>query len=299
MITPARAAAGQTSGHRAPAHYDGRMPHETDDIAAADYAAPPVLDTSVPHSARIWNYWLGGKDYFKADREAGDAFLTIYPSQQAKARECRRFLRRVVEHLTIEVGIRQLLDIGTGLPTADNTHEIAQRHIPDARIVYVDNDPLVLAHARALLISSPAGVTRYIHADIREPQRILDEAEQTLDLSQPVALILFGILGHVPTHAEACSLVEQLMAPLPPGSYLAVCDGTATNDAYLKANEQYEDETEGIPYRPRSQKQIAAYFAGLELVEPGIVPIHNWRPDPTMFGVASPVDESGGIGRKP
>lgn len=274
------------------------MARETDDPAACEPALP-MIDVNVPHSARIWNYWLGGKDYFAVDREAGDAFLSIYPGYHAKARACRWFLRRVVEHLTIEAGVRQLLDVGTGLPTADNTHEIAQRHRPDARIVYVDNDPLVLAHARALLVSSPTGVTRYVHADVHEPQLIIDAAAETLDLDEPVALILFGILGHVQTHAEACSIIQRLMAPLPSGSYLAVCDGTATNDAYLKANEQYEDETEGVPYRPRTEAQIEAYFDGLEVVEPGIVPIHTWRTERTMFGVPSAVDESGGIGRKP
>lgn len=275
------------------------MHHETDDVAAARDAPPSVVDVTVPHSARIWNYWLGGKDYFAVDREAADAYLSIYPGYHDKARACRSFLRRVVEHLTVEAGIRQLLDVGTGLPTADNTHEIAQRHMPDARIVYVDNDPLVLAHARALLVSSPTGVTRYVHADVQEPQQIIEAAAQTLDLSEPVALILFGILGHVRTHAEACSIIERLMAPLPSGSYLAVCDGTATSDAYVKANKQYEDQTAGVPYRPRTEEQIAAYFAGLDVVEPGVVPIHTWRTERTMFGELIAVDESGGIGRKP
>jgi len=274
------------------------MPGESDDSVRGE--ALPEIDITVPHSARMWNYWLGGKDYFAVDREAAEAFLSIYPGYYAKARACRWFLQRVVRYLTVDAGIHQLLDVGTGLPTADNTHEIAQRHRPDARIVYVDNDPLVLAHARALLVSSPEGVTRYVHADVQDTQRIIDAASQTLDLTQPVALILFGILGHVDTHAEARSIVQGLMGALPSGSFLAVCDGTATNDAYLKANQQHDEENEdGVPYRPRSEAEIAAYFDGLELVEPGVVPIHTWRVEPTKFGSSEPVDESGGIGRKP
>ena len=161
------------------------------------------IDASVPHSARIWNYWLGGKDNFAADREAGDEFLTVYPGQRDKARAVRHFLARAVRYLVVEAGVRQFLDVGTGLPTADNTHEVAQRLAPESRIVYVDNDPLVLAHARILLTSSPEGVTNYIDADLHDPAHILAEAAKTLDLDQPVALLLIGVLGHVADPAEA------------------------------------------------------------------------------------------------
>ena len=165
------------------------------------------IDASVPHSARIWNYWLGGKDNFAADREAGDEFLAVYPGQRDKARAVRHFLARAVRYLVVEAGVRQFLDVGTGLPTADNTHEVAQRLAPESRIVYVDNDPLVLAHARILLTSSPEGVTNYIDADLHDPARILAEAGKTLDLDQPVALLLIGVLGHVADDDEARSIV--------------------------------------------------------------------------------------------
>src|SRR6476469_3481557 len=189
-------------------------------VYGALMAGPNPFDTSVPHSARIWNYWLGGKDNFQADREAGDEFLTYYPQQLDKARACRQFLSRAVRYLVQEQGIRQFLDVGTGLPTADNTHEVAQRLAPESRIVYVDNDPLVLAHARILLTSSPEGVTNYIDADLHDPARILAEAGKTLDLTQPVALLLIGVLGHVADVDEARSILRRLLAGLPPGGLL-------------------------------------------------------------------------------
>jgi S-adenosyl methyltransferase len=262
-----------------------------------DGQAPGGIDTSVPHSARIWNYWLGGKDNYHADREAGDAFLDYYPQQLDKARACRRFLARAVGYLVIEAGVRQFLDVGTGLPTADNTHEVAQHHAPDARIVYVDNDPLVLAHARALLTSSPEGVTSYIDADMHDPHRILAEAARTLDFDQPVALLMIGVLGHVEDYDEARSIVRQLLDGLPPGSYLVESDGTDASPAYLEAIEHYRDSG-GVPYNARSHEQIAGFYEGLQMVEPGVVPIHLWRPDANPFGRASDVAESGGIGRR-
>jgi S-adenosyl methyltransferase len=258
---------------------------------------PGGIDASVPHSARIWNYWLGGKDNYRADREAGDAFLTFYPQQLDKARACRSFLSRAVRYLVLEEGVRQFLDVGTGLPTADNTHDVAQCAAPEARIVYVDNDPLVLAHARALLTSSPEGVTSYVDADMHDPRAILDEAAKTLDLDQPVALLMIGVLGHVEDYDEACSIVRRLLDGLPPGSFLVESDGTDTSPAYLEAIEQYRDSG-GVPYNARTHEQIAGFYDGLELIEPGVVPIHLWRPEPTRFGSAPDVDESGGIGRR-
>src|SRR6185437_1133248 len=166
-------------------------------------AGPNPFDTSVPHSARIWNYWLGGKDNSQADREAGDEFLQLYPQQLDKARACRHFLSRAVRYLVQEQGIRQFLDVGTGLPTAENTHEVAQRLAPEAKIVYVDNDPLVLVHARALLTSAPEGVTDYIESDLGEPDKILREAERTLDFGRPVALMLVGVLHHLTDEENA------------------------------------------------------------------------------------------------
>jgi hypothetical protein len=255
------------------------------------------IDASVPHSARIWNYWLGGKDNFQVDRDAGDAFLAVYPEQRDKARACRFYLARTIRYLVLEAGVRQFLDVGTGLPTADNTHEVAQRVAPESRIVYVDNDPLVLAHARILLTSSPQGVTNYIDADLHDPEAILERAGHTLDLDQPVALLLIGVLGHVEDYDEARSIVSRLMAGMPSGSYLEQCDGDDTSPEYIAAIEQYRDEG-GVPYNVRSHEQIAGFFDGLELVEPGVVPIPRWRPEPNRFSGPTNVAEHGGVGRK-
>ena len=169
------------------------------------------IDTTVPHSARIWNYWLGGKDNYPVDRAAGDQFLKAYPGMAAEARANRQFLARGVGYLVTEAGVRQFLDIGTGLPTADNTHEIAQRLNPACRIVYVDNDPLVLAHARALLTSTPEGVTDYVDADLHDPDKILNAAAKILDFSAPIALILSGIMGHIADGEGPHAIVSQLM----------------------------------------------------------------------------------------
>jgi O-methyltransferase involved in polyketide biosynthesis len=256
------------------------------------------IDVSVPHSARIWNYWLGGKDNFQADRDAGDEFLAIYPEQRDKARACRHFIFRAVRHLVVEEGVRQFLDIGTGLPTANNTHEVAQRFAPESKIVYVDNDPLVLAHARALLTSSPEGETNYIDADLHDPEAVLAEAAATLDFTKPIALLLIGVLGHVADYDEARAILRTLLDRLPSGSFLVESDGTDTSEAYLRALESYKDNG-GVPYNTRTPEQIAGYYEGLELVEPGVVPIPDWHPDETAFGNPLDVDEMGGVGRKP
>jgi hypothetical protein len=255
------------------------------------------IDASVPHSARIWNYWLGGKDNFAADREAGDEFLAVYPGQRDKARAVRHFLARAVRYLVVEAGVRQFLDVGTGLPTADNTHEVAQRLAPESRIVYVDNDPLVLAHARILLTSAPEGDTSYIDADLHDPERILAEAGKTLDLDQPVALLLIGVLGHVEDADEARRIVGRLMAGLPSGSYLVQCDGTDSDPDYVAALERYRDSG-GVPYNVRAAEQIESFYDGLEPVEPGVVQITRWRPDYNAFGHAAEVSELGGVARK-
>jgi hypothetical protein len=257
------------------------------------------FDTTVPHSARIWNYWLGGKDHFTVDREAGDAFLDIYPEMREVARAVRGFLGRAGRYLAGEAGVRQFLDIGTGLPTADNTHEVAQRAAPESKIVYVDNDPLVLAHARALLTSSPAGSCKYLDADVRDPDKILAAAADTLDFSQPVAVIMLGIMAHVNDDAEALSIVHRITGALPPGSYLTLSDGANTSEARQKAHERYA-ETGAEPYRLRSPGQITSFFDGLSLLEPGVVPVSQWRPDPTPDGrQPRHVDTYGGMARKP
>ncbi|MEU8798743.1 SAM-dependent methyltransferase [Spirillospora sp. NPDC048819] len=259
----------------------------------------PRIDTSVPHSARIWNFLLGGKDNYPVDRQAGEKVFQTFPGMVEMARQSRRMLTRVVRYLAGEAGIRQFLDIGTGLPTMDNTHEVAQRAAPDARVVYVDNDPLVLVHAKALLTSSPEGATDYIEADIRDPDTILARAAGTLDLERPVALMLMGILGLVDDHDQARSIVDRLMAALPPGSYLAVYDGTDTDPDYVEAIRAYNAGSGGISYTPRSPEQIARYLDGLEIVEPGVVPVTRWRPEPGAQGEPPEVACVGGVARKP
>jgi hypothetical protein len=262
---------------------------------------PPRIDTTVPHSARIWNYWLGGKDHYPVDRAAGDQYREVFPGIIDVARASRQFLTRAVRYLAGEAGMRQFLDIGTGLPTADNTHEVAQRVAPESRIVYVDNDPLVLTHARALLTSSPQGVTRYIHADLREPDKIVEAASETIDFTEPVALMLMGIVGHIGDYDEARSIVKRLLDALPSGSYLALNDGTnVISKVFAEAQEGY-NRSGAVPYHLRSPEQIAGFFEGLELVEPGVVSCPRWRPDPaaTADGLPAEVDAFGGVGRKP
>ncbi|MFE7276552.1 SAM-dependent methyltransferase [Streptomyces sp. NPDC057623] len=269
----------------------------TDEPENSGQEALPKIDTSVPQSARIWNYWLGGKDNYEVDRVAGDAFRKIFPGIETGARAARYFLARAVRHLAAEEGIRQFLDIGTGLPSVDNTHEIAQRLAPDSRIVYVDNDPLVLAHARALLTSTPEGVTNYVDADLRDPGTIVREAGKTLNFDQPVALMLMGILGHIEDYDEARSIVRQLVDALPSGSYLVHYDSTDTSESYVQAIQQYNDGG-SIPYILRSPEQIAGFFDGLDLLEPGVASCSRWRPDAGAWGLPAEVHQYGGVARK-
>ena len=264
-----------------------------------DGTAATGIDTSVPHSARIWNYWLGGKDNYAVDRAAGEEYAKVFPGIVDVARASRSFLTRSISYLAGEAGIRQFLDVGTGLPTADNTHQVAQRIAPAARIVYVDNDPLVLAHARALLTSTAEGATAYIHADLRDTDKIMAEAAKTLDFTRPIALILSGILGHVTDTDEARSIVHGLMDALPSGSYLSLNDGTSViaPEEFAEAQEDY-NQSGALPYVLRTPDEIASYFDGLELVEPGVVSVPLWRPDPTSPGPAAEVDAFGGVGKK-
>lgn len=266
---------------------------------AADLPPAPEIDTTVPHSARIWNYWLGGNDNFAVDRAAGDEYRQAFPGIYDVARASRQFLVRSVRYLAGEAEIRQFLDVGTGLPTVDNTHEVAQRVAPESRIVYVDNDPMVLAHARALLISTPEGTSSYVDADIREPGEILATAAKTLDFDQPIALILSGITGHIVDTEEARSIVANLLDALPPGSHLSLNDGTSVvaGEAIEQAQEGYDD-TGAVPYKLRTPEEIAGFFAGLEVIEPGVVSCPRWRPDADTTGPAE-VDAFGGVGRKP
>jgi hypothetical protein len=253
------------------------------------------IDTSVPHSARIWNYWMGGKDNYEVDRVAGDAYRETAPNIETMARASRGYLVRTVTYVAGECSIRQFLDIGTGLPTYDNTHQVAQRIAPGSRIVYVDNDPLVLRHAQALLTSTSEGVTDYIDADLHDPERILEAAGTFLDFDKPIALMLMGILGHIQDYAEARSIVRRLQAALPSGSYFVHYDSTDT-DAALKEAQQGYDDTGAIPYVLRSPEQVAVFYEGLELLEPGIISCPLWRPEPGTD--PEPTDVYGGVARK-
>jgi O-methyltransferase involved in polyketide biosynthesis len=269
----------------------------TDEPSNWDPQASAKIDTTVAHSPRIWNFWLGGKDNFPVDREVGVQFQGIYPPIVDIARSSRAFLTRAVTHLANE-GIRQFLDIGTGLPTVDNTHEVAQRVAPEARIVYVDNDPVVLSYARALLTSTPEGTTRYIDADLREPDAILALATETLDFERPVALMLLNILGHMPDTGTARLIAQRLMRSLPSGSYLVVADGTnvVTGQAFEDAIKIW-NEAGSLPYHLRTPDDISSYFDGLELLSPGVVSCTRWRPE--GGGEPDEVDEFGAVGRKP
>jgi hypothetical protein len=258
---------------------------------------PPSFDTSVAHPARVYDFWLGGKDNYQADREAAQQVATIMPSILPGVRANRAFLHRAVSYLAAEVGIRQFLDVGTGLPTAQNTHEVAQSIAPESRIVYVDNDPIVLSHARALLTSSSEGATSYIEADARDPGRILEAASRLLDFSQPIAVMILCVLQYVPDADQPHQIVSRLLEAVPSGSYLALSDGTGDIDAErgAQATEAYNARLGSNRITPRPRAQIAAYFDGLDLVDPGLVPLHLWRD----VNPGQPVPAYAGIGRKP
>jgi O-methyltransferase involved in polyketide biosynthesis len=258
------------------------------------------IDASVPHSARIWNYWLGGRDHYEVDRLAGERYRDIFPGVIEMARASRAFVTRSIGYLAGPAGIRQFVDIGAGLPAAENIHEIAQRIAPECRVVYVDNDPLVIAHARALLVSGPKGAADYLQADLRDPDRILAVATRTLDFAQPVGIILSGVLGHIPDYEQARSIVRRLAARLPSGSHLSVNDGTRIVSSSVEEALRGYNATGAVPYHLRSPAQIAGFLDGLEPVAPGVVSCPRWRPVPRWAGGQPPeVDSFGGVGRKP
>ncbi|MEU0144438.1 SAM-dependent methyltransferase [Streptomyces sp. NPDC006288] len=261
---------------------------------------PPAdpLRTDEAHSARVWNYLLGGKDNYPADAEAGEMIISAFPDIAGIARDQRAFLARAVRYLAGEAGIRQFLDIGTGLPTANNTHEVAQRTAPGCRVVYVDNDPLVLTHARALLTSTPEGACAYVDADVRDPGLILREAARTLDLDRPVGLTMLGIMGQLPDEEDPWALVTRLITALPSGSHLLLADGTDTSATMSHAIEAYNARS-ASSYHLRSPARIAEFFDGLELVELGVVLTSQWRPDPGRSGGAPPSHAVSGVARKP
>jgi len=268
------------------------------DSSSTPSQEPPEIDTSVAHSARVWNYFLGGKDHYPADREAGDMALALMPSLVEAARADRGFLVRAVRYLAGKAGIRQFLDIGTGLPTANNTHEVAQAAAPECRIVYVDNDPLVLAHARALLTSTPQGATNYIEADLREPDKILEAAARTLDFDQPITLMLLGIVNFIVDDDEAHAIVDRLLDALAPGSYLAMAHPTKeVHGEEVEEAMRRWNESGAAPITARSRQELAGFFDRLELLEPGVVSSSQWRPDPGDSAVA--VAEYCAVGRKP
>jgi O-methyltransferase involved in polyketide biosynthesis len=256
------------------------------------------LDTTVAHSARLWNYLLGGKDHFAVDRTTGDKLLALLPEFGESARATRAFLRRIVRYLTAEVGLRQFLDIGTGLPAAENTHEVAQAIAPESRVVYVDNDPMVLAHARVLLTSTAEGRIDYLEADVRDTDRILRAAATTLDLAQPVGVILLGVLDYIPDDKEAYGAVKALVDALAPGSHVAISHPTwEVNPVAIDRAIEIWNAHGCPPMCARTPEAIADFFAGLELLEPGIVSCSRWRPDNDIE--APPVIDYGGVGRKP
>jgi hypothetical protein len=260
---------------------------------------PPAVDTSAPHIARVYDYWLGGKNHFAADRAAGDAAVRAYPDMAESCRENRGFLRRAVEQLTRD-GIRQFLDVGTGLPSSNNTHEVAQAIAPSSRIVYVDNDPIVLAHARALLTSHPDGATGYLDADARDTPTILRLAANLLDFTRPVAVMLISVLQLIPDEDDPYQLVANLMEAVPAGSYLVL--------THVASDLQQRSPGVGaaaaalsrlMPHRvtPRSQEQIARFFSGFDLLEPGVVAAQDWRPEGDSSGRRSAM--RGGVAVKP
>jgi hypothetical protein len=264
---------------------------------------PPEIDTTRPHPARIYDYFIGGKNHFAADRETGAQVLSHSPYAHIAARENRNFLGRAVRYLTAEAGIRQFLDIGTGLPTTDNVHQVAQGIDPSARVVYVDNDPLVLAHARALLTSSPEGRTAYIDADVRDPAAILGHpsVHDVLDLSQPVALMLVAILHFVTDEAKPAEVIAALLDALPPGSYLVASHLSTEHDTPATSAGQQVMRGAGIAMQKRDSDEFARLaFPGLELVPPGVTLVSEWRPSGLGPRPApAEVNCYGGVARKP
>lgn len=258
---------------------------------------PPEINTEVAHSARVYNYWLGGKDNFPADQAAGDAYREKFPLIETLARESRDFLRRTVTYLTKDAGIRQILDLGAGLPTVNNTHEVAQRIAPDCRVVYVDHDPLVLLHVHVLLTSTPEGATDYVLADMRDTDAVVEGAAKVFDMDRPVGLVINDVLGHIEDWDEALSLVHRLMDRLPSGSYLALSHSTASDEEHREVQEEYNNSG-AIPYILRGPEQTIAFFDGLDLVEPGMVSLPNWRPDATT-GRAAERAGWGAVAHKP
>jgi trans-aconitate methyltransferase len=260
----------------------------------------PGFDTGVANAARMWNYWIGGKDNFRVDREAGDQVLEAMPALPVVARMLRRFLTTTVDELTA-AGVRQFLDIGTGLPTADNTHDVAQRAAPESRIVYVDHDPVVISHARALLTSSPAGKTDYIQADLRDWATISAGARRTLDFSQPVAVLMIAVLHFILDAEDPHAMISRMMADLAPGSYLVIAHAASDiESATAAAMARSYNATSSLTITPRDRATVARFFDGLEMTAPGLLPLAQWASGSSRDAIAgSGLSCYCGVGRKP
>ena len=272
---------------------------DDDRLKSASCRTKAQLDTTVAHIARVYDYWLGGKDNFAVDRELGDQVVEVYPDVFHSARANRAFLARAVRYLAGDAGVRQFLDIGTGIPTANNTHEVAQRVAPSSRVVYVDNDPMVLAHARALLTSDPAGTTAYVDADLRDVTSILDEASGGLDFSKPVAVLLLAILHFIPDHEDPYGIVARLMSAVPSGSYLVISHAPGEMAADVTAETVRRlNKLMAQKGTSRGKAEVAQFYKGLDLLEPGVVGISKWRPN-TEHEAAAPAGLWAAVGRKP
>jgi hypothetical protein len=269
---------------------DGRPASATDKAAE--------IDTTVAHPARVYDYWLGGSSNFPADREAAERVLAATPGLRSRVRANRAFLVRAVRYLAAEAGIRQFLDIGTGIPAANNTHEVAQAVAPDARIVYADNDPIVLAHAMSLLAGSPEGATQYIDGDLRDASVILRAAAGTLDFTRPTALMLVGILHLIQDSEDPYRIVASLVEALPSGSYLVISHPASDINASQAEAQRRYNERVSTPQTLRTRDEVARFFEGLDLVPPGIVYVHAWRPDPGDVPPEGGVSAYGGVARK-
>jgi hypothetical protein len=262
-------------------------------------AQPDTFDTSVAHIARVYNFWLGGRDNYAADREAAEQVIAAYPAILASVRAQRAFLGRAVRYLVTDAGIRQFLDIGTGLPSADNTHEVAQRAAPESRVVYADSDPIVLAHARALLTSSPEGATHYVDADLRDTGKIWEQAAEILDFTKPLAILLIGVLHCIPDSDDPAGIVAALVDAMPPGSYLVIAHPASDiHTSQVSTATSRINPLMAEPVTLRTQDQVGRFFGGLDLVEPGLVQLHRWRPGPEGPVPGHDIANYGAVGHK-
>jgi S-adenosyl methyltransferase len=262
---------------------------------------PQQVDTTKPHSARVYDYWLGGKDNYAPDRALGDKILAAIPRQRRHVRANRAFMVRVVEYLAREAGIRQIIDIGAGLPTSPNMHEVAHAIAPETRVVYVDNDPIVMAHARAVMPNVRRETVSYVLGDLRHPASIMDDPalRDMIDLERPCAVLLLAMLMSIPDAARPYDIVAELLETLPSGSFLAITHTTADFNPAAMGEHVQVATAAGMPFTPRSRAEVEQFFDGLELVEPGVVPVVNWRPHVHALTESDGVYIYGGLGRKP